>query len=55
LARELVENGGADGFEPGEIVTCIPYYNCGKCIACRNGKPNCCTDIKVCGGKILNM
>ncbi len=49
LAGELIETGGAEGFEPGEIVTFIPYFNCGKCIACRNGKPNCCSDIKVCG------
>lgn len=49
LAAELVEADGADGFVPGEAVTFIPYFNCGKCIACRNGKPNCCADIKVCG------
>lgn len=49
LAADLVEADGADGFIPGEAVTIIPYFNCGKCIACRNGKPNCCTDIKVCG------
>ena len=49
LAGELIETGGAEGFESGEIVTFIPYFDCGKCIACRNGKPNCCTDINVCG------
>ncbi|MDP4282862.1 MAG: zinc-binding alcohol dehydrogenase family protein [Bacteroidota bacterium] len=49
LAADLVEADGADDFIPGEPVTLIPYFNCGKCIACRNGKPNCCTDIKVCG------
>lgn len=49
LAADLIEADGADGFIPGEAVTIIPYFNCGKCIACRNGKPNCCTDIKVCG------
>lgn len=49
LAADLMEADGADGFVPGEAVTIIPYFNCGKCIACRNGKPNCCTDIKVCG------
>jgi 2-desacetyl-2-hydroxyethyl bacteriochlorophyllide A dehydrogenase len=26
-----------------------PYLNCGKCIACRNGKGNCCADLKVMG------
>lgn len=49
LSGELVEADGAGGFEKGEAVTFIPYFNCGVCIACRNGKPNCCTDIKVCG------
>ncbi|WP_276482004.1 zinc-binding alcohol dehydrogenase family protein [Paraflavitalea pollutisoli] len=49
LAGELVDTGGAVGFEKGETVSFIPYFNCGTCIACRNGKPNCCTNIKVCG------
>ena len=49
LAADLIEADGAPDFVPGEAVTIIPYFNCGKCIACKNGKPNCCTDIKVCG------
>ena len=49
LAADLIEADGANGFIPGEAVTIIPYFNCGICIACRNGKPNCCNDIKVCG------
>ncbi len=49
LAGELVDFDNALGFEKGEAVTFIPYYNCGVCIACRNGKPNCCTTIQVCG------
>jgi len=49
LAGELVDAGGAAGFEKGESVSFIPYFNCGKCIACRSGKPNCCTSINVCG------
>lgn len=49
LAGELVEFDNAPGFEVGEFVTFIPYFNCGTCIACRSGKPNCCTQIKVCG------
>jgi len=48
LAAEYVK-GDAEGFAEGEKVTFIPYFNCGKCIACRRGKPNCCTDIRVCG------
>lgn len=49
LAAELVDAGGAEGFATGDKVTIIPYFNCGTCIACRSGKPNCCTSIKVCG------
>lgn len=49
LAAELVDAGGAEGFRPGEAVTFIPYFSCGHCVACRNGLPNCCTQINVCG------
>jgi 2-desacetyl-2-hydroxyethyl bacteriochlorophyllide A dehydrogenase len=49
LAGDLVEADGAKGFVPGEPVTCIPYIHCGKCIACRNGKTNCCVQLKVLG------
>lgn len=48
LAAEIVETDRID-LEKGETVTFIPYFNCGSCIACRNGKPNCCTAMKVCG------
>jgi 2-desacetyl-2-hydroxyethyl bacteriochlorophyllide A dehydrogenase len=49
LAADLIDANGANGFVPGEALTFIPYFNCNTCIACRNGKPNCCTRIKVCG------
>ena len=49
LAGELVSFDNAPGFTKGEAVTFIPYFNCGTCIACRSGKPNCCTNIRVCG------
>jgi 2-desacetyl-2-hydroxyethyl bacteriochlorophyllide A dehydrogenase len=49
LAGDLVDFDKAPGFVPGEAVTFIPYFNCGVCIACRRGKPNCCTTLKVCG------
>lgn len=35
--------------KPGSLVTLIPYFNCGSCIACRNNKPNCCSSIQVAG------
>lgn len=49
LAGELVEFDDAPGFETGERVSFIPYFNCSECIACRSGLPNCCANIKVCG------
>jgi 2-desacetyl-2-hydroxyethyl bacteriochlorophyllide A dehydrogenase len=48
LAAEYVK-GNAKGFAPGDKVTFIPYFNCGKCVACRNGLTNCCVNIKVFG------
>jgi 2-desacetyl-2-hydroxyethyl bacteriochlorophyllide A dehydrogenase len=49
LAGDLVDMDRAPGYSPGEAVTVIPYFNCGTCIACRKGKPNCCVTLKVCG------
>jgi 2-desacetyl-2-hydroxyethyl bacteriochlorophyllide A dehydrogenase len=49
LSGELVEGGQLPGFSPKEIVTVLPYWNCGKCVACRMGKPNCCVHMRVCG------
>lgn len=49
LSGDLIEFDGAPGFKIGEKVTIIPYFNCGDCIACRSGKPNCCSKINVCG------
>jgi 2-desacetyl-2-hydroxyethyl bacteriochlorophyllide A dehydrogenase len=49
LSADLIDADGAEGFIPGESVTFIPYFNCGICKACREGKPNCCINLKVCG------
>lgn len=49
LAGELVAVDGRDDFKVGEAVTFIPYFNCGTCVACRAGKPNCCVQMQVCG------
>lgn len=48
LAGEIIETDNLE-FQRGEMVTFIPYFNCGSCIACRKGKTNCCTAMKVCG------
>lgn len=49
LSGDLVEIDKGPGFIVGEAVTVIPYFNCGVCIACRSGKPNCCVTLRVCG------
>lgn len=48
IAAEYVE-GEIEGLSKGDKVTVIPYFNCGSCIACRNGKTNCCEAIQVFG------
>ncbi|MEM1123240.1 MAG: alcohol dehydrogenase catalytic domain-containing protein, partial [Bacteroidota bacterium] len=50
LAAEVAEIGdNKQGLSVGDKVIIMPYVSCGKCIACRNGKPNCCTNIRVLG------
>ncbi|MDD9272253.1 zinc-binding alcohol dehydrogenase family protein [Paenibacillus sp. GCM10023248] len=40
---------GVTGLAVGDQVSVVPYLHCGSCIACREGKTNCCTDMKVLG------
>src|SRR5690606_21478582 len=50
LATEIKEIGANDkGLKVGDNVVVMPYVSCKKCIACRNGKTNCCTNIQVLG------
>lgn len=49
LSGELAETNNKTSFSQGEKVTFLPYKNCGKCIACRMGKTNCCTAMQVYG------
>jgi 2-desacetyl-2-hydroxyethyl bacteriochlorophyllide A dehydrogenase len=37
------------GVAPGDAVFVMPYMSCGTCIACRQGKTNCCVQIEVLG------
>jgi 2-desacetyl-2-hydroxyethyl bacteriochlorophyllide A dehydrogenase len=37
------------GLAPGDGVYVMPYLSCGTCVACRQGKTNCCVNIKVLG------
>jgi threonine dehydrogenase-like Zn-dependent dehydrogenase len=49
LSGELLDPGNAPGFSAGDLVTILPYFNCGHCGACLEGKTNCCQNLKVCG------
>lgn len=49
LAGEVAEAPEASGLAPGDIVTVNPYLPCGTCVACRRGRPNCCSRISVLG------
>lgn len=49
LGGEVVEADADSGFAAGDVVCIIPYISCGECIACRQGKDNCCVRIQVLG------
>jgi 2-desacetyl-2-hydroxyethyl bacteriochlorophyllide A dehydrogenase len=50
LGVEVVDVGANErGIQVGDRCSVEPYLNCGHCIACRHGKSNCCTDLKVLG------
>lgn len=50
LGVEVEEVGpGETALRPGDRCSVEPYLNCGKCIACRRGKPNCCVQLQVLG------
>jgi 2-desacetyl-2-hydroxyethyl bacteriochlorophyllide A dehydrogenase len=45
----VLEAPQGSALKSGETVVVNPYIACGSCIACRNGKPNCCMKIGVLG------
>ena len=50
LGVEVIDPGrGAPGLRRGDRCSLEPYLNCGRCIACRRGRTNCCTELKVLG------
>jgi 2-desacetyl-2-hydroxyethyl bacteriochlorophyllide A dehydrogenase len=49
LAGEVLGAPLDSVFQRGQTVVINPYLACGRCIACRNGKPNCCMRIAVLG------
>ncbi|MDT7830355.1 zinc-binding alcohol dehydrogenase family protein [Pricia sp. S334] len=48
-ARVLEIDENPQEIKIGDKVVVMPYISCGSCIACSNGKSNCCTDIQVLG------
>ena len=49
LAGEVHEAPPASGLRKGDPVYVMPYLSCGRCIACRQGKTNCCVRLQVLG------
>ncbi|MDU0355107.1 zinc-binding alcohol dehydrogenase family protein [Paraglaciecola aquimarina] len=49
LSGVVEEVGSGVAIEKGKAVYVIPYISCGNCVACRNDKGNCCTNIEVLG------
>jgi 2-desacetyl-2-hydroxyethyl bacteriochlorophyllide A dehydrogenase len=47
LSGRVARDGA--GWTAGDKVLINPYLSCGKCRACRRGKPNCCSRIEVLG------
>lgn len=50
LGVEVLEIGAdVSSVQVGDKCALEPYLNCGKCIACRRGKTNCCAQLQVLG------
>src|ERR1700747_2000414 len=52
LGVEVLALGpGAEGrgIAVGDRCAVEPYLNCGRCVACRRGKTNCCTTLRTLG------
>ena len=50
FSARIADIRGGDGrFKKGMLVTAVPYFSCGGCYPCSNGKTNCCEKIRVMG------
>jgi 2-desacetyl-2-hydroxyethyl bacteriochlorophyllide A dehydrogenase len=49
LSGVVAEVGAGSSLKAGTPVIVNPYIACGTCVACRKGKMNCCTKIRVLG------
>lgn len=49
LGGEVAALGAGASLAVGQQVCVLPYLSCGRCVACRRGRTNCCTRIEVLG------
>jgi 2-desacetyl-2-hydroxyethyl bacteriochlorophyllide A dehydrogenase len=50
LCAEIVEiNNNPQELRAGMVCAVAPYLYCGECLACRNGKTNCCVKLQLLG------
>ena len=49
MAGEIVEIETHANYQVGDQVSVIPYFSCGTCFACSQGKTNCCSTLHVMG------
>lgn len=49
LAGEIVGIENHANYKVGDQVSIIPYFSCGTCFACTQGKTNCCSNLNVFG------
>ena len=48
-AEVLAVGAGVEGVQVGDQVAVEPYLDCGACLPCRRGRPNCCESLRVLG------
>jgi 2-desacetyl-2-hydroxyethyl bacteriochlorophyllide A dehydrogenase len=49
LSGVVAEVHTGSGLAAGDAVYVMPYISCGECVACRQGKTNCCVRLQVLG------
>ena len=49
LSGIVEETPAGSHLAPGDTVYVMPYLSCGLCVACRQGKTNCCVNLQVLG------
>jgi 2-desacetyl-2-hydroxyethyl bacteriochlorophyllide A dehydrogenase len=49
ISGTVEEAPAGSPLRPGDTVFVMPYLSCGQCVACRQGKTNCCVNIQVLG------